>query len=263
MCSMYLWGGCEELHRSAQLPSQLSDLHMLTHSPLTTPPPTLSLSLSRSMPRMMMMEPGMKGSVSFANWFGRCCGGERCCMDEYVNDEPERPQMLGLTPNVPAKVIPLQMRQGDLVRCKKGAFFASTGTVEIGYKYDCNPARCCCSGQGCVQQTVSGEGVGFLSAMGTIMTKKLAEGEVLVVDTNSLVAWDDTAELGIRRVGGCCTCCCGGEGMFNSTVTGPGTVYFQSMSFERFKASLAVQVTRQAAVGGAAGGVVGGLVSSA
>ena len=46
--------------------------------------------------------------------------------------------------------------------------------------------------------------------MGTIMTKELAEGEKIVVDTNSLVAWDSNVKLDVRLAGGFCTVCCGG-----------------------------------------------------
>ena len=47
-------------------------------------------------------------------------------------------------------------------------------------------------------------------------------------------------KLDIRLAGGCCTCCCGGEGMFNTVLEGPGTIYVQSMSVEKFKAALRV-----------------------
>jgi len=100
-------------------------------------------------------------------------------------------------------------------------------------------------------QTVSGDGTAFLAAMGTIMTKELAAGEKMIVDTHSLVAWSDTATLDIRRNGGLCTCCFSGEGMFSTVLVGPGTVYFQSMSYQKFKNALMVR-------GGQGGGGVGG-----
>lgn len=103
------------------------------------------------------------------------------------------------------------------------------------------------------------------------MTKELAAGEKILIDTNSLVAWSDTIQLDIRAAGGCCTCCCGGEGLFNTVraaralppascnaarhrppppsippasctqvLVGPGTIYVQSMSLEKFKRALVV-----------------------
>jgi len=136
-------------------------------------------------------------------------------------------------------------------RVKSGGWFASIDQVVLDFDTDCNPATCCCGGQGCFRQTLKGNGTAFLAAMGTIMTKELAAGEVMVLDTNSLVAWQDTIKLDIKMTGGFCTCCCGGEGLFNTTVEGPGVVYIQSMSVEKFKAALRVAAAKG---GGGKGG---------
>jgi len=201
---------------------------------------------------MTFMQPSIKNSVDCNNCFGRCCSGEPCVMANFTN-EGEGKAILGITPNFPAKIIPIDLgAAGNKFRAKNGAFFASIGPVEVSINFDCNPKTCCFGGQGCARQTVGGEGTAFLAAMGTIMTKDLAEGETIVVDTNSTVAWEETVKLDIRLAGGCCTCCCGGEGMFNTTLTGPGKVVFQSMSIEKFKAALRVAAQQQA--GGSGGG---------
>ena len=88
------------------------------------------------------------------------------------------------------------------------------------------------------------------------MTKELGPGEKIVVDTESVVAWSETIELSVKAAGGCCACACGGEGMFNTVLTGPGVVYFQSMSFGRFRKALGVAVAQ--AAGTAAGAEAGG-----
>ena len=68
------------------------------------------------------------------------------------------------------------------------------------------------------------------------------------------MAWEESAKLGIRTAGGCCTCCCGGEGMFNTTLTGPGKVVFQSMSIEKFKAALSIAAQQNQGGEGGGGG---------
>lgn len=70
-----------------------------------------------------------------------------------------------------------------------------------------------------------------MNAAGTILTKELADGETLVVDSDALVGYDSTITTGVRSSGNCMVCCCGGEGCVNSTVTGPGRVFIQSSSF--------------------------------
>ena len=84
-------------------------------------------------------------------------------------------------------------------------------------------------------QVIKGDGMAFIGAMGVITHKTLAPGETLLVDTNSLVSWEDSVEFDVRTTGGCCTCCCAGEGLFNTKLTGPGEVFLQSYSHGKFK----------------------------
>ena len=66
-----------------------------------------------------------------------------------------------------------------------------------------------------------------------------------------------SVELNIRQAGGFCTCCCGGEGMFNTVMTGPGQVYVQSMSYAKFKKALMVAAQGAAAGANAGAGAAG------
>lgn len=189
---------------------------------------------------MNFMHPNVRMSVNCKDCCGRCMSGESCIMATFTTHS--NGGYLALTSDVPGKVIPIEMRNvGGKFRSKNGAFFASIGDARVSFDVDCNPVTCCCAGQGLVHQTIVGtDGVAFLSAMGTILQKELADGEVIVIDTYSLVAWEESVKLGIRRAGGCCTCCCGGEGLFNTTLKGPGNIFLQSMSREKFKAALSV-----------------------
>lgn len=73
------------------------------------------------------------------------------------------------------------------------------------------------------------------------MEKILADGEELVIDSASLVAFAQSAKYSVRAVKGCRACCCGGEGVFNTVVTGPGLVVIHTMAKRRLQRSLAVQ----------------------
>lgn len=210
---------------------------------------------------MAYMESDIAASVNCDACLPRCLSGSSPIMGIFTNNAATK-QVIGLTPNFPAKVIPLAMSgpKGPIVyMCKKGAFFANIGQAKLDFDLDFNPQTCLFGGQGCVRQKVEGEGTAFLAAMGTIMTKTLAEGETIVVDTNSVVAWENTATLDIRRAGGLGTCLCGGEGLFNTTLTGPGQVFFQSMSFEKFRSALQIQVAQQGAAQGGAFGAAAAL----
>ena len=88
----------------------------------------------------------------------------------------------------------------------------------------------CIALQGLVRQKLEGTGTAFLGATGTIVQKVLDAGEVMLIDTNCLLAYAETAEFDLKRTGGIVNWIGGGEGIFNSSITGPGLVVVQSMN---------------------------------
>lgn len=208
---------------------------------------------------MSYMSDNLTAGVNCDACFNRCISFNPCIMTTYTNNSQSE-AYIGLASNIPSKVIPIDTSTlpSGTMRCKSGSYMAHIGDVNLSFDLDCCTATCCFGGQGCVRQSVSGSGTAFLNAMGTIMKKNLADGETIVVDTNSIVAWESTATLGIKTAGGCCTCCFGGEGMFNTTVTGPGDVYIQSYSLQKFTAYLKSVAPAGGGAAGAAGAAAGG-----
>ena len=145
---------------------------------------------------MVYMEPAIKMSVDCVDCVTGCkreCAGAPPVMATFSNDS-NADAVVGLTPNFPAKIIPLLLTPNVAYRCKQGAYMASYGQVFIDYNINCSPTSCC-DGIGCIRQVVRGDGTAFLAAMGTLMTKELAAGERIKVDTDSVVAWTENAEL--------------------------------------------------------------------
>lgn len=207
---------------------------------------------------MLMMSPGISAGCKCEGCFARCIGGEPCYSVTYTQPESESEDgYLGLTPNFPAKMIPIDLAaSGGKIRCKDGAYVAGLGGAKPGYNCDCCSMTCCFGGQGCVQSSVEGEGITILSAGGSIVMKDLAEGEELILDTNALLAWHEAVDLSVR-MNSCCSCCCGGEGMFSTVVKGPGKVWLQSMSIAKSKRVMEEYVLAKysaARIGGAIGG---------
>jgi hypothetical protein len=106
-----------------------------------------------------------------------------------------------------------------------------------------NPAKscaaCCCTGFSLVMQTIEPgptPGFAFLAASGTILEKDLAQGEIIVVSTGCVVGFSKNVTLGVRSNGGCCVCCFSGEGLFSTTLEGPGKVMLQSMPIDKIRA---------------------------
>lgn len=149
-------------------------------------------------------------------------------------------RFIGLTPDFPAKVVPINLGEvGGKMITKGGAYMANTGDVRISVDCDCNCCTCCFGGMGMVRQSAIGTGTLFVAAGGTVLTKTLGQNESMIIDTDSIVGYQEGVKFSIKRAGGCCTICCGGEGMFNTKVTGPGLIVVQSMSFEKYRLALA------------------------
>ncbi|KAJ1459286.1 tryptophan RNA-binding attenuator protein-like domain-containing protein [Pelagophyceae sp. CCMP2097] len=204
---------------------------------------------------MVYTHSGVKASCNADDCCGRCCSGSPCIMATYTGEEPGA--YIGLTPNRPAKVIPLPL-EGRTFLAKDRAYFASIGDVTVGYDVDTNPLTCCCGGQGLIRQKISGQGTAFVGAMGVHITKHLQPGETILVDTTSVVAWQDTVKFSVKKAGSCFTMCCGGEGIFNTSLEGPGQVFIQSYSHGKFKQYAAEWATaKSGGAGGAAVGVAG------
>eukprot|EP00613_Pedinella_sp_CCMP2098_P007175 CAMPEP_0171603490 /NCGR_PEP_ID=MMETSP0990-20121206/6049_1 /TAXON_ID=483369 /ORGANISM="non described non described, Strain CCMP2098" /LENGTH=253 /DNA_ID=CAMNT_0012165847 /DNA_START=20 /DNA_END=781 /DNA_ORIENTATION=+ len=194
---------------------------------------------------LMHMDPKLTPSTSYACSCRRYMSGEGQWRTIFTNNADE-PAIVGLTPNRPAKVVPVDLAMltaggAEGLYCQQGAWMASAGEVVVSAGAECNPCKMCCAGQGAVKMYLRGTGTAFLEGHGTVMMKVLAAGEKLVVDQTAVLGWANTVDLTFRLNGGCCTCCCSGEGMFNAVLDGGskgGVVILESMPFEKFRAAI-------------------------
>jgi len=239
-----------------------NDMQVLT---MTVPP---GETITTEVGSFMYMHPGMTtqvelnccGSKGCSEGCKRAAGGESFVKVLLINDTGQQ-GYVGLTPNFPAKVIPIKfgthVEPGRNLIAKSGSYMSELGDVDVGCNLDCNPVSCCCAGLGCCRQNLSGSdgSIAFLNAGGTIVYKHLKEGETITIDSGSVVGFEDSAGLGVRFNGNIGTCCFGGEGCFSTTLTGPGRVYLQSMSVDRFRAAVTQTITEEDRGGGVVGGI--------
>ena len=129
---------------------------------------------------MVYMSENVEAGCDSDKWWPRCMGCEPCCFATF--EAKGDGAYVGLTPNRPAKVLPLVLG-GRRFLGKKGMYFASTGHVDVDFNMDLNPVTCCCGGQGMIRQVLKGDGIAFIGAMGVLTHKVLAPGEKLIVDT--------------------------------------------------------------------------------
>jgi uncharacterized protein (AIM24 family) len=159
----------------------------------------------------------------------------------------------------PGKIIPLDMSKlGGEFLCQKDAFLCAARGTEIGIAFNKKLGAGFFGGEGFILQRLRGDGMAFVHAGGTVITKQLS-GETLRVDTGCIVAFSKGIEYDIQRAGGLKSMFFGGEGMFLATLRGTGTALLQSLPFSR----LADRILKHAPSAGGKrkgeGSILGGL----
>ncbi len=134
----------------------------------------------------------------------------------------------------PGKIVPLDLAQmGGTMICQKQSFLCAAKGTAIGIEFTRKLGTGLFGGEGFILQRLTGDGLAFVHAGGTIVDRTLGPGETLRVDTGCLVAFQPSVSYDIQFVGGIKNTLFGGEGLFFATLTGPGRVYLQSLPFSR------------------------------
>jgi len=189
---------------------------------------------------MRYMSPGITPELKMGQCMAACCGGESLFRVLYTNGGGQEGAMLGIAPNFNANIIPVSLEMYPRLTITGGAFLAATDT-ELQIRTErVKSVGGAFAGQGLLLHPLEGRGTVFLNAGGTIMFRTLAQGEVLYASTGSVVAFSEGVQFTVEMVGGGITnMCCGGEGLFNTKLVGPGLVIIQSLSFNELRAALA------------------------
>lgn len=186
---------------------------------------------------MMYMEQGIVMQTSTGgglfNGFKRMVTGESFFITTFMNNGNMKSR-LGFAAPYPGKIIPIDLGiYGGKFLCQKDAFLCAARGIEIEVAFTRKIGAGFFGGEGFILQRLEGQGMAFVHAGGTIIKKELAPGEMLRVDTGCIVGFTDTVDYDIQFVGGFKNALFGGEGLFLACVSGPGTVYLQSLPLAR------------------------------
>ncbi|MCF6766378.1 TIGR00266 family protein [Thiotrichales bacterium 19S3-7] len=134
----------------------------------------------------------------------------------------------------PGKIMPIDLNQhnGQLL-CQKDAFLCAAGGIEVDMAFNRKLGSGFFGKEGFILQKLSGDGMSFIHAGGTIVKKVITEGDVLRVDAGCLVGFETSINFDIQFVGGFRNALFGGEGIFFAQMTGTGAVYIQSLPISR------------------------------
>lgn len=188
---------------------------------------------------MSWMSPNMKMETvggGAGKMFGRMFSGESMFQNHYTAQGG--PGMIAFASSFPGSIRAFEISPGKDVICQKTAFLASTSGVELSVFLQKKVGSALFGGEGFVMQKLSGQGVAFVEFDGYIKEYSLAAGQSIIVDTGYLAAMDATCQIEIQKVPGLKNMMFGGEGIFNTVVTGPGRVLLQSMPIGQMAGTL-------------------------
>ena len=163
----------------------------------------------------------------------RLITGESLFTTVYSN-QGHRKQRVAFAAPYPGKILPMDLRQlGGMLICQKDAFLCAARGVSLGIHFQQKLSVGFFGGEGFIMQKLEGDGLAFVHAGGAIVRRELQPGETLLIDTGCIVALTPNVNFEIQYVGKIKTALFGGEGLFFAKVTGPGTVWLQSLPFSR------------------------------
>ncbi|WP_038013654.1 TIGR00266 family protein [Thalassobaculum salexigens] len=181
---------------------------------------------------MVMMEPDITMSTEMpGGFFGsilRKVSGETFFMTFFANEGRQRRRVSFASP-MPGQIRPLDLaKQGGAFYCQRRAYLASARGIEITVALTKRLTSGLFGGEGLILQKLEGDGWAFLGAGGTLIERQLAAGETLTVDTGCLVGFSSTCDYDIAFQRGVKNLVFGGEGLFVTHISGPGTVIIQT-----------------------------------
>ncbi len=226
---------------------------------------------------MMFMEAGIQMDTVFGD--GRQGGGGGGLFDKLLgagkrlvtgeslfttvySNQARQKQRVAFAAPYPGRILAMDLRKlGGTLICQKDAFLCAARGVSLGIYFQKRLSVGFFGGEGFIMQRLDGDGLAFVHAGGHVAKRELKAGETLFVDTGCLVAMTSDVQFEIQYVGKIKTALFGGEGLFFAKVTGPGTVWLQSLPFSRLASRVFAAAPQRGGSreeGSVLGGVLGG-----
>lgn len=173
----------------------------------------------------MLMETTTNGGIGKA--FGRMFAGEKMFQNVYTAQGGNG--LIAFASSFPGSIKAFQIAPGQEMVFQKSAFLAGEASVNLSVFFNKKLSAGLFGGEGFIMQRVSGQGIVFAEFDGHVVEYDLQPGQQIVVDTGHLAAMTPSCNMEIRSVPGVKNMLFGGEGVFNTVITGPGRVWLQTM----------------------------------
>ena len=180
---------------------------------------------------MSWMSPNMKMETSTNGGLGKALGrmfsGDSIFQNRYTAQGG--PGMIAFASSFPGSIRAFEIGPGRELIVQKSGFLASEDSVQLSVFLQKKLGSGVFGGEGFIMQKLSGSGIAFAEFDGHVVEYDLAPGQSIVVDTGYLAAMEATCSMDIQTVPGVKNMVFGGEGIFNTVITGPGRIYLQTM----------------------------------
>lgn len=173
----------------------------------------------------MNMETTTNGGIGKA--FGRLFTGESFFQNRYTAYGSTG--MIAFSSRFPGSIRAFQITPQEPMIVQKSAFLAAEAGVDVSIHFQKKLGAGFFGGEGFIMQRLTGHGLAFVEIDGYAKEYQLQENQSIIVDTGYLAAMSATCSMDVKTVPGMKNILFGGEGLFNTVVTGPGTVILQSM----------------------------------
>lgn len=188
---------------------------------------------------MSWMTPNMKMETvggGMGKMVGRMFSGESMFQNHYTAEGG--PGQIAYASSFPGTILAFEIGPDTELIAQKSAFLASTSGIELSVAFQKKIAGGFFGGEGFIMQRLSGQGTVFLEIDGHVKEYELESGQSMVLDTGYLAAMTGSCNMEVTSVKGMKNKFLGGEGFFNTVVTGPGKIYLQSMPINQMASSL-------------------------
>lgn len=189
---------------------------------------------------MVWMTPNMEmrtGAGGVGKAFGRMFSGESMFQNIYTAKNGKG--MISFGSSFPGNIVAVEITPNHPIIVQKSAFLAATSGVELSVFFQKKIGSGFFGGEGFIMQKISGNGTVFLEIDGSTVEYTLGAGEQMVIETGYLAVMDDTCKLDIQSIKGVKNVLFGGEGLFNTVITGPGKIVLQTMPMTSFVKTIA------------------------
>lgn len=158
---------------------------------------------------------------------GRVFSGESLFMSNYTAQSDCE---IAFTSSFPGRIVARVLRPGESIICQKTCFLCATAGVDLSVYFQKKLGAGLVGGEGFIMQKITGPGMVFLEVDGYCQEYDLSPGEQVVCDTGVLAIMDSTCTMDVQTVSSVKNAIFGGEGFFDTVITGPGKVWLQTMT---------------------------------